>query len=248
MILQGKAARPLGRLALLIVLGIGGLLLAIAPGTADPPTASPAQPSPESSGNPADRPQLAFGQPIEQKNLLPTIEQPKLSNDVAELLRLQSSAPGFPGSPDQIQTAREEVELLEAQLDVKRAQITAAELAAAAAEKMLQRGEQLFKSHAIGDEDIDKLRFESASRKAEVQIRRAEMHEPEIRLRQARRRLKAVMGDAAQASPVSSRTSRKSLKSSAKKSKRCAKSGDHAARCCCLRERRTLFGIRRIRP
>jgi beta-lactamase regulating signal transducer with metallopeptidase domain len=195
MILDGKTARPLGRLALVGVLVIGAVLLTLTPGSADPPAASPAEAKGRAVADqiPAD---LRF---VVRRRAI--AEQPPSSDQAVEDRqdsRTERTEPraGNRRGPE-AEAAREEVELLEAQLAVKKAQLEAAMVAVEAAKPPLQRAERLFKTNAIGVEDLEKAKVEVRSREMEVAIRSAELREPEVRLRQARRRLAALEGNAA---------------------------------------------------
>jgi beta-lactamase regulating signal transducer with metallopeptidase domain len=91
-----------------------------------------------------------------------------------------------------IEEARDEVELLEAGLAVKRAQLEAAHVVLKGAEDRLALISRLGDSGSISQGEIAKAREEVGTRKADVLIKQAELKEAEVRLNQARRRLKAL--------------------------------------------------------
>jgi RNA polymerase sigma factor (sigma-70 family) len=119
----------------------------------------------------------------------------------------QPGRPAGPGAgpPVMHQQLRDEVEVLEAQLDVKRAQLKAAQLTYVAAKERLNDLEAIAKT-SFADRsaamkaqmEVSQARSAVAVAQAEVTIREAECREPTVRLAQARRRL-AAMGPAAPA-------------------------------------------------
>jgi hypothetical protein len=198
MILEGNTARPLGRAALLAVLIVGLALLALAPGRADPPAAVPAATVvlTQEGQQTAPRPSA---EERDDKSIL-RVRLLDAKRRAAQDARPASGPPASPAAhPEQVEAAREEVELLEAQLSVKQAQVTAAKLAVEAATPPMRRAEEMFKRGAINVEDFEKSKLEVRTREMELLIRQAEVREPEIRLKQARRRLAALDGSAAEA-------------------------------------------------
>jgi RNA polymerase sigma factor (sigma-70 family) len=86
------------------------------------------------------------------------------------------------GRADQVEQARDEVELLEAQVAVRRAQLRAAQVSLAPAHEMARAGVPTIS------------RGEVAALEGQVEIRTAELNESEVRLTQARRRLARLTG------------------------------------------------------
>jgi RNA polymerase sigma factor (sigma-70 family) len=91
-----------------------------------------------------------------------------------------------------LQDAEDEVELMKARLDAKLAELAAAKVTAEMAKNDLKRASELSKNQAISQEDLEKVRGAADSSLAQVRIKEAGIVEPEIRLRQARRRLVAL--------------------------------------------------------
>jgi RNA polymerase sigma factor (sigma-70 family) len=91
-----------------------------------------------------------------------------------------------------IQDAEDEVELMKARLDAKRAELEAAKVTADVAKTDVKRVTELLKSAAISREDFDKTRAAADAALAQVRIKEADIVEPEIRLRQAMRRLERL--------------------------------------------------------
>jgi hypothetical protein len=86
--------------------------------------------------------------------------------------------------------ARDEVELLEAQLKGKQAQVHEVEVKLALARQNALQMEQLGKNGSIPQSEVLKARSESQILQAQLDAKRAELAEAELRLAQAKRRLK----------------------------------------------------------
>jgi RNA polymerase sigma factor (sigma-70 family) len=84
---------------------------------------------------------------------------------------------------------REEVEVLEAQLEVKRAAVVAAKVASEAAEAALGPLEKMALRGAANEREVSQARSAAALARAQLLIREAEVREPAVRLKQARERL-----------------------------------------------------------
>ncbi len=91
-----------------------------------------------------------------------------------------------------LQDAEDEVELMAARLDAKRADLEAAKAEAAHAKVELSTALELRKKNSISQEEVEHYRSVAESTMAQVRIKEAEIRDPEIRLRQARRRLVAL--------------------------------------------------------
>jgi hypothetical protein len=91
-----------------------------------------------------------------------------------------------------LEDVRDEVELLEAQLAVKQAEVEAAKVVLEAAIVRLSRSKELRRSSAVSEEQLALALYDQQTARAQFAIRKAELREPEVRLKQARRRLKAL--------------------------------------------------------
>jgi hypothetical protein len=88
-----------------------------------------------------------------------------------------------------IEALREEFELLEAQRDVRRAHIRAAEIGVKSALISAERIEAIAKNGVVSKEEVEKAKLEVEAAKAQLAIRMAELKEIEIKLKYAKNRL-----------------------------------------------------------
>jgi hypothetical protein len=114
-----------------------------------------------------------------------------LHDEVARLW--QELAPGrkapTPATADELQAAHEAVELLQAQVRVKRAELNAVRVSVDVAAKRRGRVKALAATNAVGAGEMEEAEAEVARQHARLDIREAELQEAQIRLRQAERRL-----------------------------------------------------------
>jgi hypothetical protein len=90
---------------------------------------------------------------------------------------------GEPGRAVQLEQARDEVELLEVQLEVRQAQLRMAQASQEAARRRIQTGGfDSQQGRAKAEEELLVMQ-------AQLQVKTVELKEPELRLTQARRRL-----------------------------------------------------------
>jgi RNA polymerase sigma factor (sigma-70 family) len=97
--------------------------------------------------------------------------------------------------PATVEDAQDEVDLMTARLDMKRAELKAAMVAAQRAEEVAARVKK--ETGAVGEPVVTRAQSAADEAMMQVQIKQAELREPEIRLRQARRRLDALRAAAA---------------------------------------------------
>jgi RNA polymerase sigma factor (sigma-70 family) len=88
--------------------------------------------------------------------------------------------------------ARDSLELLKAQVEIKQAQVAAALVEAKAAKTKLARMKALGAARAVSQEEMDNAQSAVDSAEAQVRIRQAEMKESLLRVKQAEKRLKAA--------------------------------------------------------
>jgi beta-lactamase regulating signal transducer with metallopeptidase domain len=168
MIMRGSTPRTLSTAGLVAVFGLGAILLPLLPRWA--------QTGPPSEG---ENPQAVT-------ESVPSQDQPAQSNtltgfDSAALTRLAQS--------HQAEQLRDEVELLQVQLEVKRARVQASEMKRAQAQEHLKRLAKLHGQGALGEDRVEEARQEVANLEVQIRIAMTELKEPEVRLQQAQRRL-----------------------------------------------------------
>jgi hypothetical protein len=106
------------------------------------------------------------------------------------------------------QKARDEVETLKAQLDIKRAELDAAKAGAEGAVTQAAQLKQLHKSGAAPDSLYLKAETEARAAMAQIRVKEAELRAAEVALKQAVRRQEELGGAAAKAPPALDREAR----------------------------------------
>jgi beta-lactamase regulating signal transducer with metallopeptidase domain len=178
MILRDTPPRSLSRAGLLAVLGLGALLLPFLPTFGQ--TATPLLDDPPAPKTPTtDQPQGTA---------------PKPHGFVSSFVRDYGMEP--PAAPrhsaplaEEIETARDQVDLAKAQMMIRQAQVAAAEVALKQALARHDRMVKLYKQGAVDVTTMTEAEQGVESLKMQLNVQRAELQEPEIRLRQAQRRL-----------------------------------------------------------
>src|SRR5262249_6616689 len=90
---------------------------------------------------------------------------------------------------EQIEAARDDVELLEAQLDIKRAEVGEVEARLKLAVRRLEKIKSLDKYRRVSRECVEQAQGEAEVVTAQLTTKKAQVREVEVRLRQAKRRL-----------------------------------------------------------
>jgi beta-lactamase regulating signal transducer with metallopeptidase domain len=183
MIVRDTPPRSLSWAGTLAVCALGALLLPLWPTRAvpAPPAEEQVEPPPKPRHDPP--PVTAEERPPAEERKPETVWWSRL---------------GRAGLAAELEKARDEVELLEVQLEVKRAQLEAAKLTLSHAADYLARITPLRQKGAgvISEKDFEEARKAVDTAKVQVVIREAELKEPEVRLKQAKRRLAAMERDA----------------------------------------------------
>lgn len=183
---------------------LGVAVLPLAPGLADEPKpASSATTVAEDPPPPPEPPPPATRWRVtDDGNRARAVEEYKRLGNV------QSTAPAadasrFTTSPYLDESAKtrlkDEVELLEAQMEVKRAHIRAAERGVKAATTAFDRMKQARNSGAVSAEQYGQAEEALEKSISELDIRKAEMNEHQVRLTQTKRRLSEANAPAARA-------------------------------------------------
>jgi beta-lactamase regulating signal transducer with metallopeptidase domain len=165
MIMKGKTPRDLSWVGLLGLLALAALLLPWAPSLArqlDPPVESPTV-AVQTSGDALEAPIAIEEGPL------------ALADD--------------PASDDQLADARDELELLELQIQTKKSSLKSAQAQLEYSRRATDRVRALEAKGAISREEVDKIQYDQQSAEALVATREAEMHEAELKSRIAKRRL-----------------------------------------------------------
>jgi beta-lactamase regulating signal transducer with metallopeptidase domain len=168
MILRGKVSRSLSWVGVVAVLGMAVLL----PLGLVWPQAHAAE------DEPADRP-TAVDEPAPRQDPLP--------HDAARFPLPEER--GSRQALEQIQNVRDEIELLEAQRDIKRAMLQAAETDLKQAEVAAALVREMSRAGNVTEQAQRTAEAKIATAREQVRVKEAELKEAEIRLRQAQRRL-----------------------------------------------------------
>jgi RNA polymerase sigma factor (sigma-70 family) len=103
---------------------------------------------------------------------------------------------GQPSAAERLENARDLVDQLKADLQVKQAQLLAAKTRAQSVQGVLKRLTALAaKGSFVSEGDLEKARGDAASADAEVRIKEAELSKAELMLSQAQRKLNALRKD-----------------------------------------------------
>jgi beta-lactamase regulating signal transducer with metallopeptidase domain len=189
MIMRGTSSRPLGLAGALVVIGLGILLLPLLPTWAQTdPAQDPDQP-PAIAPSGGLQPGSPAGADLPEQATQP--EQPGGAG---------AAQPGQPRVPEgmevhdaqRLQSARDEVEVLEAQLEIKRAEIKEIEVQREGAERALSIINTLYQQKSMSTVEALKARTDVEILRTRLATKRAEYREVELRLKQARRRLASL--------------------------------------------------------
>jgi len=182
MIMRATTPRALTWGGILAVLGLGLLLLPLLPTWAEneppvqelTPFTEPPPATPDKPGTPVVRPPRTV-------STEPRHEEPKRNADPKP-------------SPEQLEDARDEVELLKVQLTAKEAELLEARALMQRAQRQLDRMKRLRENNGVGVEELDQAQTEVEVQQARLHGKEAQLQEGRVRLRQAERRL-AVLQD-----------------------------------------------------
>jgi beta-lactamase regulating signal transducer with metallopeptidase domain len=220
MILQRPSPRTLSGAGLLAVVALGGLLLPLLPTWADQqPAAARAEAAPAlpaTDNRAADLP-AAAGTPAAESTS--AVKAPPASGGAARKPvalppasgAANASPAGAEGAPpanlpgaESAEKLRDEVELLEAQLAVKRAHLQVAKTVLEQAAQKVARATAQFEKGVLGAGTVAQARGAMEQAKGDLLVHEAELRVAQVRLEQARRRLAALQarpGKAAEAPP-----------------------------------------------
>jgi beta-lactamase regulating signal transducer with metallopeptidase domain len=181
MILEEKTPKGLSRAGLLAVLGLGVVLLPLLPSwglTQPPPTDSDTAAAP-----PAQEPGRVA--PARVPAAVPATTAPaRVAAEPASAARVPSVTAAAPAPAED---ARDEVELLKAQLDAKKAEVEETQALLGQARHQLKRQEELAKRGTVGEDVLEDARTQVAVQEARLRAKEAQLREAMVRLKQAER-------------------------------------------------------------
>jgi len=119
----------------------------------------------------------------------------QLKQYAAKLKADQQDGPRAAGA----QKARDEVELLKAQLQIKKAELDAAKASAEGTVRYSQQLEALRRSGAVQESLVSKAQIEAKVAMAQIRVKQAEVQAAEVALTQAMRRVEVLGGGATKA-------------------------------------------------
>lgn len=175
MIMQGTPTRKLSRPGVWLLLGLGALVLPFLPGLGPDQSAAaaPEDPARVAAGAESSEPPAATRGREEAR---PSPERPVRTSDPRP-------------SAEDLQNARDEVELLEVQLQGKQAELQEMETRIKIAERHRAQMKQLHDKGAVTSELLAKAQDDADLAKAQLQAKLVQVKEAQVRLNQAKRRL-----------------------------------------------------------
>jgi beta-lactamase regulating signal transducer with metallopeptidase domain len=186
MILQGTTPRALSRAAVVVLLACGAVCLPLRPTWGQPPA--------RTSSN-EELPPLVQGAPATGSALQPgATTPPKITTGTGV-----TSDAGLTGSivrPHGVEDAKDAIELLQVQLEGKKAELLESRALVEQARRQFARQDKLRERGAISEEEVDQMRTELTVREARLQVKQAQIKEVEVRLSQAKRWLSRLQSGA----------------------------------------------------
>lgn len=185
MIMRGTCTRSLSRPAVWALIGLGALVLPLLPGLGTDPTAAAAadEPARATAGGERSEPPAA---PRGREETRPGSERPV---DRAAPGRGVGRPLGVSRPAEEIENARDEVELLDVQLQGKRAELKEVETRLQTAARQRDHLQQLYQKGTVSEGEMAKARDGFDLAKAQVESKMVQVKEAEVRLNQAKRRL-----------------------------------------------------------
>jgi beta-lactamase regulating signal transducer with metallopeptidase domain len=180
MILRNRPSRSLSVPGLLAMAGLAALLLPLVPSWAGPAADDP----PSSEQRPKAKNEAQKPAPARGVVVTDTLKGGR------RVVPPQKAPPQASASSSQ--QLRDDIELLEVQVQIKRAEVAAAQLKLKEVRTKLRRYERLAKTNAISQQEVEDAQAKAATAEAQVRVKEAELREPEVRLRQARQRLERL--------------------------------------------------------
>jgi beta-lactamase regulating signal transducer with metallopeptidase domain len=186
MIFQGTTPRALSWSAVAILLVCGTALLPLGPTWGQDRQSGPSDDTAPVASRPAAGTSVAAQQatPASSTKISGTV----VSSDAG----LASS----PSAPHDIEEAKDAVELIQVQLEGKKAELREARALVDQSRRQIDRLSKLRAQGGVSEEEVDQVRTELAVREARLHAKEAQIKEAEVRLRQANRWLSRLQGGA----------------------------------------------------
>jgi beta-lactamase regulating signal transducer with metallopeptidase domain len=183
MILNDSPPRKLSRIGALLMVGVAALILPLWPAwgqtkpavqlTARPAVAPPEALSPQEPSAPIAEPRVDPFQAEAQQATRP-LAAAVASND---------------NEGEELQEAREQLDLLRSKLTIKKAQVEMAQANLELTKERFAQAEKMRKNGNISSSDFADLKHSFENARLELQVKLAELREPEILVKKAQRRL-----------------------------------------------------------
>jgi beta-lactamase regulating signal transducer with metallopeptidase domain len=194
MIVQGKTPRAMSHFAFWALLTLGAILLPLLPIPAQQNTHEKKdnEVAQSSSGQgPSANSATSPDEQVRSSAAPKSSDQPKVAQESVTVFRFPETA-ASPDRSEQLEVARDQVELMEAKVQIKRAEIKELEMRIRQAEKKVNRTDDLFKKGFATESALDMVRNEAELLPSQLPTKRAELQEAEILLKQAARRLQRL--------------------------------------------------------
>jgi beta-lactamase regulating signal transducer with metallopeptidase domain len=186
MIFQGTTPRALSRTAVAALLVCGAAFLPLRPTWGQDRTSSPSGDATPAASTPAPG-RVAVAQQTTPASGT-KIAGPEVSGDVV--------LTGSLSAPRDIDEAKDAVELMQAQLEAKKAELREARALVEQSHRQVDRLSKLQAQRGVSEEEVEQVRTELAVREARLHAKEAQIKEAEVRLRQANRWLSRLRGGA----------------------------------------------------
>jgi beta-lactamase regulating signal transducer with metallopeptidase domain len=189
MIMRGTCTRNLSRSAVWALVGLGALVLPLLPGLGTDPSAAAAMDDPAravAGGERSEPPSRG------REEARPGSERRPV--DPAARGRGGVQPPSVPRPAEEVENARDEVELLEIQLQGKRAELKEVEARLQIAARQRDLTQKLYEKGTASEGVMAKARDDVDLANAQVQSKMVQVKEAEVRLNQAKRRLARLQG------------------------------------------------------
>jgi beta-lactamase regulating signal transducer with metallopeptidase domain len=193
MIMRGTNTEALPRAGAWALLAVGAAVLALRPGWAESEASAAQAPAAAPARDAAPAARLAPVDPTTSRAPVAanpaTARQPAGDRPAVEAGTGRRFGGAAGAKPESVQAAQDEVELLKASVEAKQAELLEARVLLDQARRALERSARLFKTGALGQEELDKARADVDIRQARLRGKEAQLREAQLRLAQAELRL-----------------------------------------------------------